>query len=151
MDLDKIIQELNQRFAAPLKEFYKRRIIFWYDAEGEFRESISDIVLDNAKILILTGTNNFAAKKLLSVDDTASNYLVYCPLSYDDPKDNWLLDIELYSEDFRGYGADKSQDFSRPCKVLPLFPRRHSHQMKKHAASPSKFLNLRTDIEIYSL
>ena len=101
MDLDKIIQELNQRFAEPLKEFYKRRIIFWYDAESEFRDSINEIVLDNAKILILTGTNNFAAKKLLSVDDTVSNYLVYCPLSYDDPKDNWLLDIELYSEDFR--------------------------------------------------
>ena len=101
MDLDKIIQELNQRFAAPLKEFYKRRIIFWYDPEGEFSESIGDIVLDNAKLLILTGTNNFAAKKLLSVDDILSNYLVYSPLSYDDPKDNWLLDIELYSEEFR--------------------------------------------------
>ena len=28
MDTDKIIQYLNRRFAAPLAEFYQRRIIF---------------------------------------------------------------------------------------------------------------------------
>ena len=28
MDTDKIIQDLNRRFAAPLPEFYRRRIIF---------------------------------------------------------------------------------------------------------------------------
>ena len=28
MDTDKIIQDLNRRFAAPLPEFYQRRIIF---------------------------------------------------------------------------------------------------------------------------
>ena len=30
MDTDKVIQDLNRRFAAPLPEFYQRRIIFWY-------------------------------------------------------------------------------------------------------------------------
>ena len=33
MDTDKIIQDLNRRFAAPLPEFYQRRIIFWYDED----------------------------------------------------------------------------------------------------------------------
>ena len=28
MDAEKIIQDLNRRFAAPLPEFYKRRVIF---------------------------------------------------------------------------------------------------------------------------
>ena len=28
MDTDKIIQDLNRRFVAPLPEFYQRRIIF---------------------------------------------------------------------------------------------------------------------------
>ena len=101
MDSDKIIQELNQRFAAPLPEFYKRRIIFWYDEDGEFRERLDEVVLNNAKLVALTGTNNFAVKKLLSVDDTTNNYLVYCPLSYEKPEDDWLLDIEMYSEEFR--------------------------------------------------
>ena len=29
MDTDKIIQDLNRRFAAPLPEFYQSPIIFW--------------------------------------------------------------------------------------------------------------------------
>ncbi len=101
MDSDKIIQELNQRFTEPLPEFYKRRIVFWYDEDGEFRDRLDEVTLTDAKLVALTGTNNFAVKKLLSVDDTTSNYLVYCPLSYEKPEDNWLLDIELYSEEFR--------------------------------------------------
>lgn len=101
MDEERISQELNQRFAASLPEFYKRRIIFWYDEDGEFRERLDEVALNNAKLVALTGTNNFAVKKLLSVDDTTSNYLVYCPLSYERTEDNWLLDIEMYSEEFR--------------------------------------------------
>lgn len=101
MDSEKIIQELNQRFAAPLPEFYKRRIVFWYDEDKEFEDKLDEIVLTNAKLVSLTGTNNFEVKKLLGVDDITSNYLVYCPLSYDKPEDNWLIDIELYSEEFR--------------------------------------------------
>jgi hypothetical protein len=50
----------------------------------------------------LTGRNNFAVKKLLSVDDLTSDYLIYDPLSYEkDHQDDWLLDIKLYSEEFR--------------------------------------------------
>lgn len=101
MDSEKIVQELNQRFAAPLPEFYKRRIVFWYDEDKEFEDKLDEIVLTNAKLVALTGTNNFEVKKLLGVDDITSNYLVYCPLSYDKPEDNWLIDIELYSEEFR--------------------------------------------------
>ena len=101
MDLEKIAQDLNRRFAMPLPEFYKRRIIFWYDDDREFEDKVEELVLADANVLALTGTNNFMAKKLLAVDDTTSNYLVYCPLRYEKPEDNWLINIELYSEEFR--------------------------------------------------
>ena len=101
MDLQKITLDLNCRFAAPLPEFYRRRIIFWYDEDREFEDKVDELVLENAKVLILTGRNTFAAKKLLCVDDTDSNYLVYSPLRHDSQEDNWLLNIELYSEEFR--------------------------------------------------
>ena len=101
MDTEQITLRLNRRFAEPLREFYKRRIIVWHDEEREFADKISEITLDNAKIVILTGTNYFSVKKLLGVDDTESNYLLYSPCSYESSEDNWLLDIELYSEDFR--------------------------------------------------
>lgn len=101
MDTDKTNQDLNRRFAAPLPEFYQRRIIFWYDEEGEFEEKLDEIVLDDAKLIVVTGSNNFEIKKLLSFDDQRSNYLVYSPITYEKPDDNWLIDIELYSEVFR--------------------------------------------------
>lgn len=101
MDLGKIIQDLNRRFAAPLPEFYNRRIIFWYDEDQEFADKLDEIALDNAQLIALTGNNTFSVKKLLSNDDLTNNYLVYCPLSYDRPDDNWLIDIELCSEEFR--------------------------------------------------
>ncbi len=101
MDSEKVIQDLNQRFAQPLPEFYKRRIIFWCDEEREFEDKLDEIVLHDAKLIALTGTNYFAVKKLLGVEDTIGNYVVYCPLSYEKPEDDWLLDIRLYSEEYR--------------------------------------------------
>ena len=101
MDSEKVIQDLNQRFAQPLPEFYKRRIIFWCDEEREFEDKLDEIALHDAKLIALTGTNYFAVKKLLGVEDTTGNYVVYCPLSYEKPEDDWLLDIRLYSEEYR--------------------------------------------------
>lgn len=102
MDAEKIVQDLNRRFAASLPEFHQRRIIFWYDEEREFEDQLDDIQLDNAKIIKATGSNFFEIKKQIIVDDPRGNYLVYCPLTFDKPEDNWLLNIELYSgEPFR--------------------------------------------------
>ena len=41
MDTDKVIQDLNRRFAASLPEFYRRRIIFWYD-----EDKLDEVVLE---------------------------------------------------------------------------------------------------------
>ena len=101
MDTEKIVQDLNRRFAAPLPEFYKRRIIVWIDEDGEFADKLEEITLENAKLVALTGGNSFAVKKLLAVDDPTGNYLIYRPFAYDSDNENWLLDVELYSEEFR--------------------------------------------------
>lgn len=101
MDSEKIIQDLNRRFAAPLPEFYKRRIVVWIDEDQEFVDKLDEITINGAKVIALTGSNNFYAKKLLAVDDPTSNYLVYRPFAYESDEDNWLLDVELYGEEFR--------------------------------------------------
>ena len=85
-----VAKSLAERFSAPLKDHYKRRIIFWHDPDREFESTIDEISIPDVKVLKLTGTNNFYAKMLLSATDTESNYLVYNPLKYDDVKDNWL-------------------------------------------------------------
>ena len=101
MDSEKIIQDLNRRFAAPLPEFYKRRIVVWIDEDQEFVDKLDEIAINGAKVVALTGTNNFYVKKLLAVDDPTGNYLVYRPFVYESDEDNWLLDLELYGEEFR--------------------------------------------------
>ena len=93
---------LAERFAAPLTEFHKRRIVFWHDEDVEFADGVDELDLPGVTVVKLTGKNNFAVKKLLSADDLTGDYLIYDPLSYvKDQHDDWLLDIKLYSENFR--------------------------------------------------
>ncbi len=101
VDIETVVQDLNRRFAEPLPEFYNRRIIFWYDEDKEFEDKVDDVVLSNATLVKLTGTNNFAVKKLLCHDDRSGNYVVYSPISYAEPDDNWLIGMEQYSEEYR--------------------------------------------------
>ena len=101
MDIDTIKQDLIRRFAAPLPEFYQRRIIFWYDEEREFEDQVGELALDGVTVLALTGSNTFAVKKRLCEDDLTSNFLVYDPRPSTKDDDNWLINVQLYSEEFR--------------------------------------------------
>ncbi len=101
MSTESIQFALNERFAAPLPEFYKRRIVFWQDEDLEFETMLDEIKLPGVKVIKLTGTNNFAVKKMLLHDDTTSDYLIYNPFSYVNQQENWLRDIELFSEEYR--------------------------------------------------
>ena len=101
MSTETIQFSLRERFSAPLPEFYKRRIVFWQDEDREFEAMLDELVIPDVKIIKLTGTNNFAVKKLLLHDDLTSNYLIYNPFSYSKPQDDWLRDIELFSEEYR--------------------------------------------------
>lgn len=98
MDIKQILKE---RFSKELKENYKRRIIFWKDPDRQFYDDVDSCCPDEVKLLKLTGYNNFSVKYILSELDESSDYLVYDPLSYSDVKQDWLIDIELYSEEFR--------------------------------------------------
>ena len=101
MDLATISQKLNKRFLAPLPEFYKRRIIVWYDEEKEFLNQIEEFRLQDAEVICVTGNNYFEIKKRLAVDEPNQNFLLYNPMNYEKPEDDWLIDVELYSEEFR--------------------------------------------------
>ena len=101
MSIESIQYTLKERFAAPLPEFYQRRIIFWQDEVREFEDMVDELDLPGVKIIKLTGSNNFAVKKLLLHDDLSSNFLIYNPFAYEDSADNWLRDIELFSEEYR--------------------------------------------------
>lgn len=114
MALEDIKKELEQRFDEGLPEFYNRRIIFWNDEAKEFINEISELSLSNAKVLILSETNQFVSKKLLSNDDLDSNYLVYNPLS-SSMEEDWFLDIKLYSEEYR---SDLTSRYMQEMNIL---------------------------------
>ena len=88
MSNERVQFNLTERFAAPLPEFYRRRIVFWKDEDREFEKDVDELNLEGVKIIKLTGTNNFAVKKLLLHDDLDSNYLIYCPITYTGDEDS---------------------------------------------------------------
>lgn len=92
---------LNARFAEPLKEYYQRRIIVWMDEEGEFADSVRDMTLDNARILIMQKDHMFEIRRQIEIDYANENLVIYCPYSFSRPEDNWLMDVFLYSQEFR--------------------------------------------------
>ena len=87
----------------PLQKLYgeeKHRIVFWYDADREFEEGLNDLVLDGVKIQRLDEIGSLEMKIRLELDDPQSRYLLYAPFAEPAPKDDWLLDIRLYSRTF---------------------------------------------------
>ena len=52
--LDKVIQDFNRRFAEPLLDFYKRRIVVWIDKDQEFADKLDTI--NGVKVVALTGS-----------------------------------------------------------------------------------------------
>lgn len=103
-------QDIADKFAKPLKEYYKRRVVIWIDYDKEYDDYIEDLELPNAKIIHMNGSNNFIVKKTLCYDDTGSDYLVYCPINFNKLEDNWIYDIFEYSEIFRADRASTIMD-----------------------------------------
>lgn len=86
MDANRITQDLKEMFTAPLRDFYQRRIIFWHDEDREFEDMLDELEIPGVTIVRLTGTNNFAVKKLLLHDDLTGDYLIYDPFAHAQPR-----------------------------------------------------------------
>ncbi len=71
MDIENVTQELNRKFAAPLPEYYHRRIIFWHDEEREFEDKLDEIRLDNAKVVALIDLSWYAGGIPAGISDDA--------------------------------------------------------------------------------
>lgn len=121
---------LNARFRAPLRDFYKRRILVWLDEEGGYRDTVADMTLENAVILTMEENKMFELRRQIEVDHAEDNILLYCPLKFEKPQDNWLLDVFFYSEVFQA-------DF-----WSQLFDELHitmNREMREYAKSLGKF------------
>ncbi len=95
MNIKQIIDRLNAEFTGDT-----RKLVFWYDDNGEFVKDMQNVELDNAKVYCLQPDNQFATKLFLERQDTTTNYLVYAPFPKPDVRDNHLEDTLLYSKRF---------------------------------------------------
>ena len=95
LNLKQITDKLNGELCGE-----SRKLVFWYDENGEFAEDIDTIELPNAKVLHLEKDNQFYIKHFLECVDTTTHYLVYAPFPKPDIRDNHLEDILRYSKRF---------------------------------------------------
>ena len=65
MPNEKIQFSLKARFAAPLPEFYHRRIVFWQDPDRDFDKDVDELELPGVRVIGLHGTNKKAETPLL--------------------------------------------------------------------------------------
>ncbi len=110
MQDEKIIELLKNKFAEPNIHPYKRKILFWYDNTGDYKDFVDTIptIITDITIKILSinknekglDSNIFQIKYTLEKEDKETNYIIYSPNERPLNKDNLLLDILLYSDEF---------------------------------------------------
>lgn len=94
MDLTQIETNLAHLFNTDnLWPHQGRRLVFWYDPEGEFFEDYKQITLDGVEKLHVNGAP-FQAKVRLHIEHPDTPFLVYLNADRPAPRENWLLGLE---------------------------------------------------------
>ncbi|MBE7105490.1 BREX-1 system phosphatase PglZ type A [Bacillus cereus] len=100
MNTKEIKRVLQESFAKELIDGKERHVVFWYDEAGEFIEEINQLGLENVRIWKLTTHNLFATKYELEKVDITSNFLIYANMAKPPAREDWLLDVYSYSQEF---------------------------------------------------
>ena len=95
LNTKQIVDRLNQEFQGDT-----RKLVFWYDDNGDFSEEVGSFALENAKLYRLEPDNTFYTKRFLEREDRTTNYLIYAPFPKPDVENNHLEDTWLYSRKF---------------------------------------------------
>ncbi len=95
LSFKQITDKLNEEFMGET-----RKLIFWYDADGEFADDVDSLELVNAKVYHLQPDNQFITKLMLERQDLTTNYLLYAPFPKPDIRENHLADTIRYSKEF---------------------------------------------------
>ncbi|MHA0855678.1 BREX-1 system phosphatase PglZ type A [Paenibacillus sp. CMAA1364] len=95
MNLQTIQEKLNEEFKSS-----ERKLVFWYDDNGEFAEEVDSLELANASLHKLTGDNALYTKYLLECKDLENSYLIYAPFPKPMDRENHLADMIYYSKQF---------------------------------------------------
>jgi len=94
--LENIFQDDRTWEHLPYKS---RRIVFWYDPEAQFQQVFDELQLEKITKYQLSD-NAFTAKYHLLIEHPDQSFLVYAPFAQPNDQDNWLIDIQSYSQTF---------------------------------------------------
>lgn len=98
VDINQVVTTLKEKFAG------NNQFIFWFDDDGEFSDSISDLAtaLDGvAQVKIMEPGHQVQTKLDLLALDNKQKVLVYAPYPQPDLEQNHLKDMISYSETFK--------------------------------------------------
>ena len=101
--------------------FQRHRLVFWYDATGEWAETFT--AYPDADVAKLTVAGNEFGTKVRIVRDPnpEARFLIYVPTARPPDADNWLLDLLLQGYEYK---ADKAslalQDVGLPHEFFQL-------------------------------
>jgi len=79
------------------------RLVFWHDADGEFRDYILTGLpeeIGSVALLDVVKEGGLATKLRLELEEPAQKFLIYSTGEHPPAEQDWLLDIRLYSEQF---------------------------------------------------
>lgn len=101
--------------------FERNRLVFWYDATGEWEDTFNAFAADSVLKLKVVG-NEFSAKvRVAREPNPDEKFLLYIPTPRPVDTENWLLDLLLQSYEYR---ADKAslalQEVGLPHEFLYL-------------------------------
>lgn len=101
--------------------FQRNRLVFWYDATGEWADTFNAFPDESVAKLTVAG-NEFGAKvRVVRDPNPEARFLIYLPTARPADADNWLLDLLLQGYEYK---ADKAslalQEVGLPHEFLHL-------------------------------
>ena len=100
MNRDRIQATLQDIFQDDSRWPHKgRRIVFWYDSDGQFQPEFDEITLTNVTKHQLSAIP-FTTKYHLLIKEPEQHFLLYAPYPEPAPTDNWLLDLQKSGKPF---------------------------------------------------
>ena len=94
------IFEVNDKVQKALEKFFQQhRLVFWYDDKAEMKSLFESMQFADIQKLVIDN-NEFGIKHTVIVEQPKQKFLIYQPKPKPDPKDNWLLDLNLSHVEF---------------------------------------------------
>ena len=101
--------------------FQRHRLVFWYDASGEWAKAFDAFEAENVTKLTVAN-NEFGTKvRILKEPNPSVCFLIYFAFERPADADNWLLDLLLQGHEFKADRASLAvQEVGLPYEFRPL-------------------------------